>query len=178
MSSLLEQVASIPAVERTRRNHALEHAIIHILGQKHPGIAVLARSGPRGLVIYGNLPTEDVARIVTEALDRLRTGERQLAIHPNCGTSLVTAGSMSGLAALAALGVQRIGSKKRGFWHTLGALPLAILASSVALVAAQPIGQRLQKEVTTDAEIGDLHIVSIVRRNQGRLVFHTVKTAG
>lgn len=177
MSNWLQRLLESPVISRTRRNHALEHAIIHLVGRSHPGLAVFARSTPRGLVVYGDLPTEELVKVVTEALERLRKGQRQLAVHPNCGTSLVTAGTLSGLAALATMGLQRVGSRKRGILPFLGALPLAILASTVALIFSQPLGQRLQSELTVDPDIGSLHIVSIIRRNQGKLVFHTIRTA-
>ena len=177
MSNWLQHLLESPVVSRTRRNHALEHAVIHLLGRTHPGLAIFARSTPRGLVVYGDLSTEELVKAVTEALERLRKGESRLAVHPNCGTSLVTAGTLSGLAALATMGLQRVGSRKRGVLPFLGALPLAILASTAALIFSQPLGLRLQAELTTDPNIGPLHIVSIIRRNQGKLVFHTIRTA-
>jgi len=176
MNKILEQI--LATINRIRRNHALEHAIVHILSRKRREVNIYARSGPRGLVVYGDLPTEEVANAVTEALERLRQGEYQLAVHHNCGTNLITAGSLAGLAAIAALGVQRIGKKKRNFWHLLGSLPLVVLASTASLLVAQPLGQTLQLYLTTESEMGDLHITSIIRRNQGRMVFHTIRTAG
>jgi hypothetical protein len=177
MNGLLGKLLTLPTVRRIRRNHALEHAVVHILSRKVQDITLYARSGLRGLVVFGDLPTEEVAGAVLEALKRLRNGEHQLAIHPNCGTNLVTGGALAGLAAVSALGVQQIGSKKRSFWRWLGSLPLVILASTAALVVAQPLGQTLQLYVTTESDIGELHITSITRRNQGRLVFHTIRTA-
>jgi hypothetical protein len=175
MNRLLERI--IEVITRIRRNHALEHAVVHILSRKVQDTTFYARSSYRGLIVFGDFPTEDVANAVTEALKRLRNGEYQLAIHPNCGTNLVTAGGLSGLAGVAALGIQRALSKKRGFWHLLGMLPLVILASTAALLVAQPLGQTIQLYVTTEGAIGDLHTTSIIRRNQGRLVFHTIRTA-
>ena len=177
MNGLLDKLLTLPTIRRIRRNHALEHAVVHILSRKVQDITIYARSGFRGLVVFGDLPTEEVAGAVVEALKRLRDGEHQLAIHPNCGTNLVTGGALAGLAAVSALGVQQIGSKKRSFWRWLGSLPLVILASTAALVVAQPLGQTLQLYVTTESDIGGLHITSITRRNQGRLVFHTIRTA-
>ncbi len=177
MNGLLGKLLTLPTVRHMRRNHALEHAVVHILSRKAQDITIYARSGLRGLVVFGDLPTEEVAGAVIEALKRLRDGEHQLAIHPNCGTNLVTAGAVSGLAAVSAMGVQQIGSKKRSVWRWLGSLPLVILASTGALIVAQPLGQALQLHLTTESDIGDLHITSITRRNQGRLVFHTIRTA-
>lgn len=174
MKQIWERILAL--VTRVRRNHALEHAMVHLLSRKARDVSIYARSTPRGLIVYGDLPTEEVAKTVAEALERLRKGETQLAIHPNCGTNLVTAGGMAGLAAVSALGLQRIKTRKRNFWHLLASLPLVILASTGALILAQPLGQTIQLHITTEADIGDLRVTSIIRRNQGRLVFHTIRT--
>lgn len=174
MNQLFDQFFS--TIRRVRRNHALEHAAIHVLTRKNKNTAIYARSTPLGVVVYGNLATETVADAVSEALSRLKKGEHQLAVHPNCGTSLVTAGGLSALAALAALEMQHRTNKKWNFWQMLNALPLAVLASTAALIVAQPLGQALQLNLTTDSNVGSLHITSITRHNQGRLVFHVIKT--
>jgi hypothetical protein len=177
MTMLLQQILDLPLIRQVRRNHALEHATVHILSQRHPGVTIYARSQPSGLVVFGDLPTEEVAKAIDEALTRLRAGEYQLAIHPNCGTNLVTAGGLSGLAAVLAMRVQQIGRKKRDLRQLVSSLPLVILAATAALLFAQPLGQTLQLYVTTDAEIGTLHVTEIGRRSQGKLVFHVVNTA-
>jgi hypothetical protein len=177
MATFLEQIVNLPLIRKIRRNHALEHATMHILGQWHPELTIYARSQPSGLVVFGDLPTEEVSRAVDEALRRLRGGEEQLAIHPNCGTNLVTAGGLSGLAAVVAMRVQQIGREKRDLRQSVSSLPLVILAATAALLLAQPLGQTLQLYVTTDAEVGNLHVTGINRRAQGRLVFHVVNTA-
>ena len=177
MNGIIGKTLNISYIRRIRRNHALEHATVHTLSRRQTEVNIFARSTLRGLVVYGDLPTEKVADAVTEALTRLRNGEHHLAVHHNCGTSLVTAGGLTGLAAVAALGIQRIGKKKRTLLHLLGSLPLVILASTAALVVAQPLGQTLQLHLTTEAEIGGLRIVSITRHSQHRLVFHTIRTA-
>lgn len=173
MSGPLAAILNHPTILRVRRNHALEHATIHILTRRHRETSVYARSGPTGLAIYGDLPTEAIADALGEALRRLRNGDYQLAVHPNCGTNLVTTAGLTGLFSVIALKVQ---GRKRGFWHFLGSLPLVILAAMAAQIAAEPLGQLLQLYVTTEGEVGDLKIESITRRNQGRFVLHTVKT--
>jgi hypothetical protein len=177
MLTLLEQILDVPVIRRVRRNHALEHATVHILSQRHPEATIYARSQPSGLVVFGDLPTDEVAKAVEEALMRLRGGEHQLAVHPNCGTNLVTAGGLSGLAAVLAMRVQQIGQKKRDLRQLVSSLPLVILAATAALLFAQPLGQTLQLYVTTDADVGTLHVTEISRRSQGKLVFHVVNTA-
>jgi hypothetical protein len=159
---------NLPLIARVRRNHALEHATIHVLTQEHRPLSVVGRSTPSGFYLYGNLTTEMVIEAAQEALARLRAGEHSLAIHPNCGTNLVTAGSMAGLATFAVLG----SSKKR----RLDILPSALLAATAALLLAQPVGPWLQARVTTLPEVGDLTVRGVRREERRNLVLHFVET--
>src|SRR5512143_1398941 len=89
----------LPGVDRTRRNHGLEHATITVLSQRIRGISLVGRSTPNGFHLYGEVSTEQVRDAVEEALRRMKAGEVGLAVHPNCGTNFVTAGIAAGLAA-------------------------------------------------------------------------------
>ncbi len=90
-------------VNRIRRNHGLEHATIHVLSEGHKRFSAQGNSDHRGfhLNIYGDVTEEEVAKAVAEAHRRLRAGERHLAVHPNCGTVLVTTAMLATLAAQA-----------------------------------------------------------------------------
>jgi hypothetical protein len=158
----------LPLIARVRRNHALEHATIHVLTEKYRPLKVVGRSSFNGFYLYGDLTTEMVVEAVQEAYTRLQAGERHLAIHANCGTNLVTAGSLAGLATFAVLG----NSKKR----RLELLPNALLAATAALILAQPLGPRLQARVTTLADLGDLTIKGLRRETRHNLVVHFVET--
>ena len=159
-------VLNLTPVRRTRRNHGLEHATIHVLSARFPGRSVAGRSTPHGFYIYGNVAAEDVASAAEEALRRMRGGEPHLAIHPGCGTNYLTSGAFAGLGAFAALSV---GGRSR--WERL---PNAIMAATLGLFLAAPIGPLLQARVTTTGEMADLEIVS-VRKLPGRMA-HYVKT--
>ncbi|MCS7040069.1 MAG: DUF6391 domain-containing protein, partial [Caldilineales bacterium] len=89
----------LPPIAATRRNHAIEHATIHILSRMRPDTSMAGRANSRGFVIYGDLSTELVTQAVHEAIRRIRGGEVHLAIHPNCGTNFVVAGIAAALAA-------------------------------------------------------------------------------
>ena len=65
------------------------------------------------------------------------------------------------------------GSKRSAL---LERLPLAILLSTVALIASRPLGMRLQERVTTSGDPGDLQIVEIRQSRRGDLVMHRVET--
>lgn len=173
MAGLFEAVLSQPIVGRIRRNHGLEHATIHVLTRRKPGRRLAGHSDAGGFWIVGEASSEEVAEAVHEALSRLRRGERQLAVHPNCGTNLVTAGIAAGLAgAMAMIGV---GGRKR---DKLERLPLAATLATVALMAAQPLGTRVQERVTTSGEPGALEVVEIRRSQRGRMTAHRIVTRG
>ncbi|MBN1262269.1 MAG: hypothetical protein JXB35_16440, partial [Anaerolineae bacterium] len=83
---------------RIRRNHALEHATITLLNRQHPEAQIVGFSGPRAVTLYTNLSVQEVYPAVKEALRLLKQGRRGLAIHPNCGTNLVTAAALTVLS--------------------------------------------------------------------------------
>jgi hypothetical protein len=162
-------VLDLPLIARVRRNHALEHATIHVLTEKYRPLKVVGRSTFNGYYLYGNLTTGTVAEAAHEALARLRAGEHHLAVHPNCGTNIVTAGSLAGLATFAVLS----NSKKR----RIESLPSALLAATTALFLAQPLGAKLQANVTTMADLGDLTITEIRCEERGNVMVHFIATS-
>jgi len=159
----------IPLIARIRQNHGLEHATIHVLAQRLPGLRVVGRTTPGGFYLYGKLTTKEVRSAVDQALSRLQQGETHLAVHPHCGTNLATAGFLAGLSAFVAL-LPR--TRRR-----LDQLPFAILAATLAVIAAQPLGLILQAQVTTSSDVRSLIVKRITRRQQNRLTAHYVETA-
>jgi hypothetical protein len=155
-----------PLIGETRRNHALEHATIHILSERFPGQPMAGHSNPTGFFLLGDLPTEHVREAVTEALTRLQNGERQLAIHEGCGTNYVVTG---GLAALFAF-VGMSGTKNNR--ERIERLPLVMLLSVLAYIIGQPLGPALQQQVTTEADPGNMTLVDVypVANNIHRIV--------
>jgi Domain of unknown function (DUF6391) len=159
-------ILDAPLVSETRRNHALEHASIHILSERFPGHPMAGHSNPTGFFLIGDLPTEHVREAVTEALVRLQNGERQLAIHPGCGTNYIVSGALAG--SLAFLGMSGTKNGRERFER----LPLVILLSALGFMLAQPLGPALQDGVTTDPDPGNLAIVDVspVSKNVHRIV--------
>ena len=157
-------------VKRTRRNHALEHATVHLISASQPGTPLAGRSTPYGFYIYGNITQELLTEMAHNALERLRNGESKLAIHPGCGTNYLTSGIFAGSAAFATLSVGRDRNR-------LARLPDVFIAATMALVIAQPIGPLLQEKVTTLADMGDLEITSVrLLGSRGTLKVHYVET--
>ncbi len=157
-------------IHRLRRHHALEHATIHVLSQRYPNLRVVGRSTLDGFTLYGDLPTEGVLLAAQHALKRLQAGQRNLAVHPACGTNFVAAGALAGLGAFAVLTPRRQGWKE---W--LSRLPMVVLVATVGTLLGQRMGLLLQALVTTDPDVRSLRIAGIVREERGSLVVHRVR---
>lgn len=164
MTSLLDA----PMISRTRRNHGLEHATLHILAKRFPGKSLAGHSNPTGFVLFGDVPVEDVANAATEALARLQSGERNLAIHPGCGTNYLVAGAMGGTLAWMTL----MGARSNR--DRMGRLLPAILMATVGFMLAQPVGPLVQEHVTTSGDPGSMVIegVYVIRPGLCRVMTH------
>jgi hypothetical protein len=162
-------------VSRVRRNHALEHATMHALSERHRNLRLVGRSSVWGFYIYGDVPTESVVGAAQEGLHHLKAGQRRMAVHPNCGSNLAVAGILAGLGAFLALGGGSA-DRTRSRLQRLARLPFAFVAATLGIVLAQPLGAVLQAHVTTQADVGDLRIVGVTRERRGRIVVHHVRT--
>jgi hypothetical protein len=159
-------VLEIPLMAAIRQNHALEHATIHVLTQRNPYLHLIGRTISRGFLIYGEVETELLAGAASEALARLQRGEKELAVHPRCGTNIATAGVLAGLSAFAVTSVR---SKSR-----LAKLPQILLATTAAIIVAQPLGLALQEYLTTSPQVEKVRIEKVTRQVRGRITVHRV----
>jgi len=179
---MLKQLLNNPIISRIRRNHGVEHATLHILARRFPATPMAGHSTASGFRLLGDLPSDAIQEAVDEALRRMRAGEHNLAIHPNCGTNFATAGILAGLSA----GVVMLDSSSRRR-DQLERLPLAVAFATLALMIGLPLGLRLQKNVTTSGDPGEMQVVEITRsklkfglfgsRTAGATV-HFVRTRG
>lgn len=160
-------------ISRVRRNHGLEHATLHVLSKKFPGIRTGGISTPFGFTIVGEVSTEDVAEAAIEALKRLRAGEESLAIHSNCGTNYAVPGIAAGL--LAWLGT--LGSKK-GIKNKLERLPLAMILATIGLIIFSPLGPVVQKRISTSGNPGKLELERVETSVRAGVRLHRVITKG
>jgi hypothetical protein len=160
-------------ISRTRRNHGLEHATLLVLNKKYPHLGLGGMSSPHGFTIVGDVTTEDVAEAAIEALKRLRAGETELALHPNCGTNFAVPGAFAGLAAwLATLG------SGKSFKQKLERLPLVILMATMALVLTRPLGPMIQKRFTTSGDPQGMELERVETTVRAGIRLHQVTTRG
>ena len=173
LADMAQPILMFPFILRTRRNHGLEHATIHILGKQNYSLS--GRSNDVGFVIFGEVPTEKVELAVQEALQRMKNGERKLALHPNCGTNLVTTGFLATIVAW--LGFS--GGNRRNGWDRF---PMVMVLMMGVFLFSMPLGMNLQKYFTTEGDLGDLEMVSVTRDTMNipfarrKVVVHRVMT--
>lgn len=158
-------ILDLPFILETRRNHALEHATLHMLAHTHTG-TMAGHSNPTGFFLLGNFSTQDVWAAATEALERLRGGESGLAIHAGCGTNMATTALLAGTFAWVPLR----GSKST-LWRLM-LVPFALLFALIGYQLSKPLGPWLQKYVTTEADLGSMQIVDIqlIRKGMHRVI--------
>jgi hypothetical protein len=159
-------ILDLPLILETRRNHALEHATLHILARTYPNQHMAGHSNPTGFFLLGTFNTQDVWAASTEAMTRLGAGESNLAIHPGCGTNLATSALLAGT-----LGWIPLRGAKSTFWR-LWLIPVAIAFGTIGYLLSQPAGPWLQANVTTEADLGDMKIIDIIptSRNVHRII--------
>ena len=173
MTTRLSTWLDFQPLSRIRRNHGLEHATLHVLVERRRRRLLAGHSNLSGFWIIGEVATEELESAVREALQRMRDGEKMLAVHPNCGTNFVVAGVMAG--ACAALAMFGSGRRLRDQFERL---PLAITLATLALIAAQPLGMFLQETITTSGDPGTLEVVEVIPAALGNLQTHRVLTRG
>ena len=179
----MDQTASSPSffntslLSRVRRNHALEHATMHILGRTHRNLRLVGNASFDGFYVYGAIPTENLRAAAEQGLQALKNGQAQMAIHPNCGSNLVVAGLLTGLGVFLTMGGL---AKKppKGFLARLSYLPLAITTAIAGIFLAKPLGTMVQAHITTDAQVGDMQIVGIIQDTLFGIPRHHIRTEG
>jgi hypothetical protein len=165
-------ILDIPILSRIRRNHGLEHATITLLSQRFPYRRLAGYSFPGGFFLLGDVPTEQVREVVVQALSRMNNGERQLAVHPNCGTNYAVSGILAG--TLAWLGMAGAKSKR----DQVERLPLVITLATLGFILSAPLGPKVQEHITTSGDPQGLSIVDIFPVRVGQFSIHRVITQG
>lgn len=167
----LQPLLTYPPVDRVRRNHGLEHATIHMISQKRR-VSVVGRSDFGGFILMGDLTEGEITEAVNEALARMKSGERDLAIHPTCGTNFVTSAAFAAVAAFVGFfGARSLSAR-------ISRIPLVFALITGALIVAQPVGMNVQANITTSGDMRDMEIVSVKKVSDFPALTHRVETRG
>ena len=118
-------------------------------------------SNPTGFFLMGNFTKEDIQEAADEAMQRLRGGERELAIHEGCGTNIATSTLLPATFAFVPM------SRARSTFWRVFLIPFAIGLAVFGYFLSKPLGPWLQRNVTTEADLGGMRIVDIVPVRKG-----------
>ena len=133
-----------------RRNHALEHATIAVMMERDPRRRFNGFSDDDGFFVQGVRSAAEVEDAAREALRRLRDGQKTLAVHRNCGTTIVAANLLAAVFFLAALGV--------GLYLGWNVYLLILGAVGLSLLLRVPLSLLLQRFVTTDGDLSNAEV--------------------
>ena len=142
----------VPALDKTRRNHGLEHATVALLLERGVSPPMGGYSVASGFVIWGTASPAIVADTAQEALRQMKAGRSDLAVSPFCGTNIVVGAVIGGLAALIASG------GKRGFWAGVRGAVAAMVATTVL---SRPVGRFVQRHFTTLPDVENVEIGAV-----------------
>jgi uncharacterized protein DUF6391 len=145
------QLRAILGNKMLRRNHALEHATIVVMMEREPGRKLNGFSTDDGFFVQGVRSIAEVESAAREALRRLRDGDKGLAVHRNCGTTIVAANLLAAIFFLGALG---LGFALGGQWLYL----LIVGGVVLAFVLRVPLSLLLQRFVTTDTDLTNAEV--------------------
>lgn len=137
-----------------RRNHALEHATIAVMMEREPGRKLNGFSNDDGFYVQGARSLEEVDSAARAARDRLHEGEKRLAIHRNCGTTIVAANL---LAAVTFIGVIAAGLFM-GMGLGIEFYLLLVAGMLVSLMLRVPLSLFLQRFVTTQHNLSNAEV--------------------
>jgi hypothetical protein len=161
MNTIFDPILNLPPYLATRRNHALEHATLKILARKYDDKNLAGHSNPTGFFLFGDVAEDDIRNALQEAMTRLRAGERELAIHPGCGTNLAT----SMVLPMTFLWIPFQGTRSNR-WRLL-LIPVALTFAAFGYLLSKPLGPWLQRNITTEADLGNLQVREIVLVRKG-----------
>ncbi|QSZ28337.1 hypothetical protein ACETAC_03940 [Aceticella autotrophica] len=147
------QIIKIATDKRVRKNHSLEHATINVLEERFGrNLRIGGLSYSNGFTLSGpDLPNPQViVDAAHEGLNRMKQGEKNLAIHKRCGTSIAAANFLFSLAFILILLFYQ-------HFNILNIIAVFLLAA----VIAKPFGLILQKFFTTHPDVKEMEILDI-----------------
>ena len=144
------QLVKIAFNRQLRTNHALEHATINVIEEQYGCMNLAGLGQENGFIIQGPIDPYTVEKAARAGLVRLQGGERDLAIHRRCGTSMLAANLVS--SVLIVLLLWKIGYF--GIFYI-------ILALVLAQFLGPPLGRLFQKYLTTSPDVEGFEIVDV-----------------
>ncbi|MEO6064099.1 MAG: DUF6391 domain-containing protein [Thermoflexales bacterium] len=171
-------ILTAPLLLAVRRNHGLEHATLHVLGERIRPLRAAGHAELRGFRVVGDMSADAIRAAAEEAIRRMQAGETWWAVHPGCGTNVVASSLLT--SAFACLGTLLAG-RKAGWQDKLSN---AISLGALGALIAHPLGPWLQARVMTSADMRGARVRAVRREYPfflagpfARTIVHFVETA-
>ena len=151
--------------KRIRQNHALEHATVNVL-EEHFGQTSLGGYATKdGFKLRGasNISPELILEAAQTGLSRLRKGEKELALHTRCGSSLLISNFLFSILIIAVLIFMK-------FFNLFLFIALIIGIN----LLARPLGRLTQKYITTSPDVENIMITKLDVQQAGSNPFFNV----
>lgn len=132
-----------------RRNHALEHATVNVLERRYGYRNLAGYAENNGFYIIGTNNIFQVEQAAREALTLLKRGEKELAVHDKCGTSISMVNFLSAIVFISLIFAT-------GNFSIINVLLAILLANSLGPL----LGKFVQRYFTTSTDVAEMEIVS------------------
>lgn len=143
------QIYRIATNRVLRRNHALEHATVNVLERRYGYRNLAGYAENNGFYIIGTNNIFQVEQAAREALTLLKRGEKELAVHDKCGTSISMVNFLSSIVFISLILLT-------GNFSVLNIL-LAILFANLL---GPLLGKFVQRNFTTSTDVSEMEIVT------------------
>ena len=163
---------AVPAVDRTRRNHGLEHATLTMLARRNPQLRLVGRSTAAGFYLYGNVSTEAVQVRWPKPSSTCRTA------RPSWPSTRTAAPTLSSLASRPPAPPTSVSSAPITGASVGAGCPWWPSFPPWPSWPRQPVGLAVQRDITTSGDMRDLAVTRIERNQTGAFVTHFVGTEG
>ena len=150
-----------------RSQHGREHATVAVLLERGIRPPLAGNATPGGFLLYSRASTEEVREAAEEALRRLQSGERDLAVSPYCGTNILVAALM----ALVVSSVLR--GRSKSVMKGMSSMMLGIM---VALTFRRRVGELVQEHLTTLPDSDGVSVRQVKCLRIGGMTVHWVST--
>ena len=146
-----KQFVKIFTNKTMRRNHALEHATVNVIEEQYGPTNLSGVADDNGFLIRGTADPTLIYNAARIGLMRIQNGEKDLAVHKRCGTSIAITNLFTSVLFILVL----LFTGQANLWTMF----LAIVLGSLV---GPSLGIITQKYVTTRTDVQNVEIVGYV----------------
>lgn len=150
-----------------RKQHGREHATVAVMLERGARPPLGGNATPGGFFVYSRESTEFVTAAAEEGVRRLQTRQPELAVSPYCGTNIL-------VGAVIAVAVSvLVRGRSKSFLRRISSMLLGVVVSQFL---RRPIGEMLQRHVTTLPHSNGIVVNQVKALRVGAITIHWINT--